>query len=193
MADTPYHPVPASSPKFLKSSLTSSSQTITYDLEDSVHASAKESARESLVEWLAQIPAQGLHGRGLNGLSIAVRPNSPFLASEAEDGPESAKDQRRETVREKSDAGRDEGNVGLRDVMKVWGSDGARRINEGAGPMMLLPKVKTACPRFPVDFLVNPLARKVDHPSMLTEIDHMIVSMHGRHRASSLCRRERTR
>ena len=145
MADTPYHPVPASSPKFLKSSLTSSSQTITYDLEDSVHASAKESARESLVEWLAQRPAQGLHGRGLNGLSIAVRPNSPFLASEAEDGPESAKDQRRETVREKSDAGRDEGNVGLRDVMKVWGSDGARRINEGAGPMMLLPKVRTAC------------------------------------------------
>ncbi|GHJ87451.1 hypothetical protein NliqN6_3853 [Naganishia liquefaciens] len=153
--------VPASSPKFLRSSLSSTSQTITYDLEDSVHASAKASARESLIEWLAHMPAQGIQGKGLNGLSIAVRPNSPFLALEGEHEPESAKDQRRETVREKAEAGRDGENVGLRDVMHVWGSDGARRINEGAGPMMLLPKV--------------------DHPSMLTEIDHMIVSMHGRH------------
>jgi citrate lyase subunit beta-like protein len=136
--------VPASSPKFLKSSLSSPSQTITYDLEDSVHASAKASARKALIDWLEQIPSEGIQGRGLNGLSLAVRPNSPFLAPEAEDDAESGKEKVYETLRDKSEAGRNEDNVGMQDVMKVWGSSGARRLNEGAGPMMLLPK---ACAR----------------------------------------------
>jgi hypothetical protein len=125
--------------------LTSPSQTITYDLEDSVHASAKESARESLINWLGEIPDQGIQGKGLKGFSIAVRPNSPFTSSEAEEEPESGKDQPRETLREKREEGKDGDNVGVCDVMRVWGSNGARRINEGAGPMMLLPKVN---PRF---------------------------------------------
>jgi hypothetical protein len=134
--------VPASSPKFLKSSLSSPSQTVTYDLEDSVHASAKASARQSLIEWLEQIPADGIQGKGLDGLSIAVRPNSPFTAPEEEEPLGEAdigKAQQRETLREKSESAREE-NVGVQDIMRVWGSKGARRINDGAGPMMLLPK-----------------------------------------------------
>lgn len=131
--------VPASSPKFLKSSLASPAQTIIYDLEDSVHASAKASAREALIEWLAQIPAEGIQGRGLNGLSLAVRPNSPFTAADAEDDVERSNHDVYETLREKSERGRDDESVA--DIMQVWGSAGARRINDGAGPMMLLPKV----------------------------------------------------
>ncbi|KAJ9098701.1 hypothetical protein QFC21_004349 [Naganishia friedmannii] len=129
--------VPASSPKFLKSSLSSPSQTVTYDLEDSVHASAKASARQSLIEWLEQIPADGIQGKGLDGLSIAVRPNSPFIAPEEEEllgDADMGKDQARETLREKSESAREK-NVGVQDIMRVWGSKGARRINDGGSPI----------------------------------------------------------
>ncbi|KAJ9096117.1 hypothetical protein QFC19_007343 [Naganishia cerealis] len=185
--------VPASSPKFLKSSLSSPSQTVTYDLEDSVHASAKASARQSLIEWLEQIPADGIQGKGLDGLSIAVRPNSPFILPEEEEvGDETrlGKDRVYETLREKSDSAKEE-NVGMQDVMRVWGSQGSKRLNDGAGPMMLLPKASRLLSHahwYPLLIDHHPPLTKslvclqVDHPSMLTEIDHMIVSMHGRHR-----------
>lgn len=68
-----------------------------------------------------------------------MRPNSPFTTPDAEDDAESGKEKVYETLREKSEKGRDEDSVA--DIMKVWGSSGARRINDGAGPMMLLPKV----------------------------------------------------
>lgn len=155
--------MPASSPKFLKSSLSSPSQTVTYDLEDSVHVSAKASARQSLIEWLEQIPADGIQGKGLDGLSIAVRPNSPFMTPEEEEvvgEADVAKDRARETLREKSETAR-ESNVGVQDIMRVWGSKGARRINEGAGPMMLLPKASTIRP-FRYIALSEPCT---DHPA----------------------------
>ncbi|KAI5452133.1 hypothetical protein NCC49_001071 [Naganishia albida] len=133
--------VPASSPKFLKSSLASPAQTIIYDLEDSVHASAKASAREALIGWLAQIPAEGIQGRGLNGLSLAVRPNSPFTAADAEDDGERGNDDVYETLREKSERGRDDESVA--DIMQVWGSAGARRINDAHPKTRLIASIES--------------------------------------------------
>lgn len=121
--------VPASSDKFLQKSLTSTSPTITYDLEDSIHPSFKESARSNLISFLRSFPSDNA-ARSFDGLSVAVRPNSPFTPVD-----EYASMDEQERLKE------GEEGWGMRDIPDVWGSEGARRFNKGAGPMMLLPKV----------------------------------------------------
>lgn len=132
--------VPASSDKFLHSSLRSPAATLTFDLEDSVHASSKPAARARLASFLRELssPARPPHG-----LSIAVRPNTLHLPPDegglGEDG----------AVRLASGEEELKEGYGVEDVRSVWGSEGAKRWNDGAGPMMVAPKVgpPDACER----------------------------------------------
>lgn len=142
--------VPSSSDKFLTSSLKSSASTLTFDLEDSVHVDSKSSARTRLSSFLefgippttANSPSSSASGRArpLHGLSIAVRANSIHIPDESGEMKE---------------------GFGEQDIVEIWGGNGGKRWNDGAGPMMVLPKI--------------------DHPSMLTAVDHLIVSLRDKH------------
>ncbi|KAH8080541.1 Pyruvate/Phosphoenolpyruvate kinase-like domain-containing protein [Filobasidium floriforme] len=123
--------VPASSDKFLQKSLGSDSSTIVYDLEDSVHETAKDSARERLSKFLQDLP-QNLPNRPLNGTSVAVRPNNPWTGSEA--GAVTS-----ESFYE--DPGNYSGGGPL-DLAEIWGH--AKEPGGRTLPMMLMPKVESA-------------------------------------------------
>lgn len=107
----------------MQKSLSSNSTTIVYDLEDSVHASAKEKARERLGKFLQDFPEE-IGGRPMNDLSIAVRPNNPLPAHGSYDG--------------SAEAG------AASDILSIWEKMRPRltKINCGAGPAMLMPKVR---------------------------------------------------
>ena len=127
-SDRPVFTVPASENKFLHKSLSSDSSTIVYDLEDSVHTSAKDDARKMLSQFLQDYPSD-LPSRPLNGLSLAVRPNNPFTGQE-------------DAVASTGSIQGDLHAGGQADVESIWGATRPKAINGGAGPMMLMPKVR---------------------------------------------------
>lgn len=117
--------MPSSSEKFLQKSLQSSSSNVVYDLEDSVHASAKTSARRDLAAFLGRYPEKPDQG-SRDGPSVAVRPNNPFTGHEQDGDLQLA-------------SSRDVG--GLEDLSVIWNPKIRKAINAGTGPTMLMPKV----------------------------------------------------
>lgn len=134
----------------MTSSLKSSSATLTFDLEDSVHVREKTKARHLLKDFLGgeairRAVDQGVDGDGIGrqrswtGYSIAVRPNSPFTAEEEEaDGDRSGR------IRDSdaTDGLQEPPEGGRADLEAIWGGKEGQSFNSGAGPMMVLPKVQ---------------------------------------------------
>jgi hypothetical protein len=148
--------VPSSSTKFLNKSLDSPSTTVTYDLEDSVHPSQKDTARSNLTSFLSS------HSQGRKQF-LAVRPNSPFTPKD-------------DYVNLSDEA---EGNGGIEDTLQLdsWGNEDIKcvwgSLKQGSGPIMLLPKV---CSNLFHVLSRNSLIMltQVNHSYMLTAIDQLV-------------------
>lgn len=120
----------------MQRSLASHSSTITYDLEDSVHPSSKDSARTALKTFLAENKA-ALRNRSLGGIPVAVRPNSPYTAKD--DYTTLSKVTEEDTNGQEDVLQMD--SWGYQDIQSIWGEDGPESLASKNGPMMLLPKV----------------------------------------------------
>jgi len=155
--------VPSSSEKFLQNSLRSKSSTVVYDLEDSVHASAKSSARRDLAAFLGRYPQKSDEGSA-SGPSVAVRPNNPFTGQE-QDGDSQLASSR--------DAG------GLEDLSMIWDHKIRKAINGGTGPTILMPKVspmKVCTMRYNS---TRWILSKVESGDMLGAIDQILQTQSG--------------
>lgn len=87
---------------------------------------------------IKQEPGDGIgRQRTLKGFNVAVRPNSPFTAEEPDDG--LSFDMQGEGSRQ---GAQESSQGGEEDLQAIWGGKQGQMYNEGAGPMMVLPKVR---------------------------------------------------